>query len=97
MQMDTYIIDEAVARSDMAKMSQAVQHLQQAHRAVTQLRNEAESMQGETALAIAEKTQELQVRIERLTRQLQTSVSLLASTVSHYQQLDEAHAARIRR
>lgn len=95
--MDTYVIDEAVARSDMARMNQAIQHLKQAHHAVTRLRNEAENMRGETALAIVEKTQELQVRIDRLTRQLQSSVALIGSAVSHYQQLDEAHAARIRK
>lgn len=97
MRMDTYIIDEAAARSDMARMNQAITHLQQARRAVIQLMNEAETMQGQTGIAIVEKAQELQYRIDRLTRQLQTSVSLLGSTVAHYQQIDEAHAARIRR
>lgn len=94
--MDTYIIDEAVARSDMAKMNQAIAHLKQARQTVTQLMNEAETMQGQTGAAIVEKAQELQHRIDRLTRQLQNSVSLLGSTVAHYQQLDDTHAARIR-
>ena len=94
--MDTYIIDEGIARSDMAKMNQAITALQHARHAIAQLRTESESMQGQTATAILEKTQELQVRVDRLIRQLQTSVSLLQSTVSHYQQLDEAHAAKIR-
>lgn len=95
--MDTYVIDEAVARSDMAKMNQAITHLKQARQTVTQLMNEAETMQGQTGTAIVEKAQELQARIDRLTRQLQTSVSLLGSAVAHYQQLDDDHAARIRR
>lgn len=94
--MDTYVIDEAVARSDMAKMNQAITHLKQARQTVTQLMNEAETMQGQTGTAIVEKAQELQYRIDRLTRQLQNSVSLLGSTVAHYQQLDDAHAAKIR-
>lgn len=96
MSMDTYVIDEAAARSDMAKMRQAIQHLNQARQTVTQLLTEAESMQGQTGQAIAEKAQELQYRIDRLTRQLQNSIRLLNSTVAHYQQLDDAHAARIR-
>lgn len=95
--MDTYIIDEAVARSDMSKMNQAITHLQKSRQTVAQLLNEAETMQGQTGTAIVEKAQELQVRIDRLIRQLQTSVSLLGSAVAHYQQLDEVHAARIRR
>ena len=97
MHFDTYVIDEAVARSDMAKMNQAIQHLNQARRTVTQLLTEAQTMQGQTGQAIAEKAQELQYRIDRLTRQLQTSVSLLNRAVVHYQQLDDAHAAKIRR
>lgn len=95
--MDTYVIDEGVARSDMAKMNQAISHLNQARQTVVRLMNEAETMQGQTGMAIVEKAQELQIRIDRLTRQLQTSVSLLGSTVAHYQQLDDDHAARIRR
>ena len=95
--MDTYVIDEAVARSDMAKMNQAIAHLRQARQTVTQLLNEAETMQGQTGTAIVEKAQELQARIDRLTRQLQTSVALLGSAVAHYQQLDDDHAARIRK
>ena len=97
MPMDTYVIDEAAARSDMAKISQAAQLLKQARQAVSQLLSSAEGMQGQTGSAIAEKTQELQHRIDLLTRQLQTSVALLNSTVVHYQQLDAAHAVRIRR
>lgn len=93
--MDTYVIDEDVARSDMAKMKQAISHLQQARQTIVRLMNEAEAMQGQTGAAIAEKAQELQVRIDRLTRQLQNSISLLNSTVIHYQQLDDAHAAKI--
>lgn len=97
MSMDTYVIDEAAARSDMAKISQAAQLLKQARQAVSQLLSSAEGMQGQTGSAIAEKAQELQHRIDLLTRQLQTSVALLNSTVVHYQQLDATHAARIRR
>lgn len=96
MNFDTYVIDEGVARSDMAKMSQAIQHLNHARRTVTQLMTEAQSMQGQTGMAIAEKAQELQYRIDKLTRQLQTSISLINSTVVHYQQNDDEHAARIR-
>ena len=95
--MDTYVIDEAVARSDMAKMNQAISHLRQARQTIVRLQNEADAMQGQTGAAIMEKAQELQARIDRLIRQLQNSVQLLGSAVSHYQQLDDAHAARIRR
>ena len=95
--MDTYVIDEGVARSDMAKMNQAISDLQQARQTIAQLINEAEAMQGQTGAAILEKAQELQARIDRLTRQLQTSVQLLGSAVEHYQQIDDAHAAKIRR
>lgn len=97
MSMDTYVIDEAVARSDMAKMEQAIAHLKQARQAIVRLMNEGEGMQGQTGTAIVEKSQELLQRIDRLSRQLQNSVSLLGSTVAHYQQIDDAHAARIRR
>lgn len=96
MNFDTYVIDEGVARSDMSKMSQAIQHLNQARRTVTQLMSEAQGMQGQTGMAIAEKAQELQYRIDKLTRQLQTSISLLNSAVVHYQQLDNEHASKIR-
>lgn len=94
--MDTYVIDEAAARADMIKMNEAIEHLKQARRAVSQLVNEAETMQGQTGAAIVEKAQELLYRIDRLISQLQTSVALLGSTVAHYQQIDNAHAAKIR-
>lgn len=97
MSFDTYVIDEGVAQSDMAKMNQAIQLLKQARQTITQLMNSAESMQGQTGNAIVEKAQELQTRIDLLIRQLQTSVSLLNRTVVHYQQIDNAHAVRIRR
>lgn len=97
MSFDTYVIDEAAARSDMAKMNLAIGNLKLARQAVTQLLAEAETMQGQTGAAIAEKAQQLQYRIDTLTRQLLNSISLLNSTVIHYQQLDEAHAAKIRR
>lgn len=95
MYFDTYVIDESVARSDMAKMNQAIQLMKQARQSVVQLMNTAEAMQGQTGMAIVEKAQELQHRIDTLTRQLQSSISLLNSAVVHYQQLDEAHAARM--
>lgn len=94
--MDTYVIDQAAAQADIAKMNQAINHLNQARRTVNQLLAEAESMQGQTAQAIREKAQEMQTRIDRLTRQLQNSVNLISRTVRHYQELDEAHAAKIR-
>ena len=96
MSFDTYIIDESAARSDITKMTQAISHLNQARRSVNQLLVEAQNMQGQTGMAIAEKAQELQTRIDRLTRQLQTSIELLNRTVAHYQQLDAEHAAKIR-
>lgn len=97
MSFDTYVIDEAAARADISKMNQAVQHLNQARRTVVQLMSEAQSMEGQTGQAIYEKAQELQYRIDRLVRQLQNSGALIQRTVSHYQQLDNEHAIRIRR
>lgn len=97
MSVDMYVIDEAVARSDMAKMEQAISHLKQARQSIVRLMNEGEGMRGQTGTAVVEKSQELLHRIDRLIRQLQNSVSLLGSTVVHYQQIDDAHAAKIRR
>ena len=94
--METYVIDQAAAQADIAKMNQAISHLNQARRTVSQLLAEAETMQGQTAQAIREKAQEMQTRIDRLTRQLQNSVNLISRTVRHYQELDDAHAAKIR-
>ena len=94
--MDTYVIDQAAAQADIAKMNQAINHLNQARRTVNQLLAEAESMQGQTAQAIREKAQEMQTRIDRLTRQLQNSVNLISRTVRHYQELDDVHATKIR-
>ena len=54
-------------------------------------------MQGQTGAAIAEKSQELMMRIDQLSRRLQASVELLNQTVSHYQSIDAWHAGRFRR
>lgn len=89
--LDTYVIDEAAAKSDMAKIRQAVAHLKQARQSVTLLMNNAQNMRGETGRAIEEKCQELQVRIDTLTRQLNSSEYLLGVAVSHYQAIDSKH------
>ena len=92
MSFDTYVIDENAARSDMMKIGQARQKLQQARNTLKHLNEEAEGMQGQTGAAIAEKSQELMMRIDQLSRRLQASVELLNQTVSHYQSIDAWHA-----
>ncbi len=93
---DTYVIDEAVARSDISKMNQAIQRLKNARHAIAQLIACAESMSGQTGSAIVEKSTELQQRTDRLIRSLQTSIALLEKTIIHYQNVDDAHAWRIK-
>lgn len=95
MNWDSYVIDENVARSDMKKMGQAVEMLNRARQALSQLISSAETMQGDTCRAIAEKSQELQKRIDYLTDHLRTSVSQLQAAVTNYQRIDAEHAAMI--
>ena len=95
MSYDTMIIDEDAARSDINKMNQAIELLTQARQSVVQLENSAESMQGHVGNAIAEKSQELEKRIDMLIRQLKNSISTVENTVREFQQYDSGFAGKI--
>lgn len=92
----TITIDEAAAKRDVSKINSAMTCLNQSRRTIVQLISCAESMQGQTGSAIVEKANEMLTRVDKLMRNLETSASLIDSTVCRYQQKDAELAAQIR-
>ncbi|MCR4609911.1 MAG: hypothetical protein K5750_09500 [Eubacterium sp.] len=81
-------IDPEAAISDISKINQSIELLQQAYQALSQLCAQAESMQGKTPIAISNKARELQLRINNLNKHLNDSVGAIRSAVEEYQSMD---------
>lgn len=89
-------IDEFAAKSDITRITQAIDYLNDSHKTVMQLIQCAEAMKGETGMAILDKAMELDNRIKSLIGNLQTSSALINRTVKRYQSDDHTLAAFIR-
>lgn len=93
--MDTIIIDEGAARSDISHMKAAIGKLQQSAASIQQLINTAETMKGQTGTAIEEKARDMQHRIRLLIGQLESSIAVVERTIRMYQEWDAKQAKLI--
>ena len=93
--MSTIIIDEAAARADMNRITNAIPDLQQARAALLRVKEEGEVTEGQTGKAIVEKSSQLITRIDRLIRSLQETKQEIYVTVKQNQELDESIASSI--
>lgn len=83
-------IDEAAAQADIGREARAQAILEEVSRALGAISAEAESgFQGETAVAIAERSQELRGRVDRLVANLQDAQDYTRKVVVYYQKVDE--------
>ena len=93
--MSTIIIDEAAAKADMNRITNAIPDLQQARAALLRVKEEGEVTQGQTGKAIVEKSSQLITRIDRLIRSLQETKQEIYVTVKQNQELDDSIASSI--
>ncbi len=93
--MSTIIIDEAAAKADMNRITNAIPDLQQARAALLRVKEEGEVTEGQTGKAIVEKSSQLITRIDRLIRSLQETKQEIYVTVKQNQELDESIASSI--
>lgn len=87
--MSTIIIDEAAAKADMNRITNAIPDLQAARAALVRVKEEGEVTQGKTGRAIVEKSSQLIRRIDRLIKSLQETKYEINITVKQNQSLDE--------
>ena len=93
--MSTIIIDEAAAKADMNRITNAIPDLQQARAALLRVKEEGEVTEGKTGRAIVEKSSQLITRIDRLIRSLQETKQEIYITVKQNQELDDSIASSI--
>lgn len=89
-------IDEEAANRDIQKIQQALPSLQAAQAALERVREAGSQTQGLTGAAVADKSGELIVRIQRLVQNLEDTQILLRQTVLKYQVIDEVLAADVK-
>lgn len=82
-------IDEVAAEADIRKAAEAEVILREAESVLKALAIEAEEFQGDTARAIAEKTQELLMSIGRILANLENAQSYTRQVVVRYRKLDQ--------
>lgn len=87
--MSTIIIDEAAAKADMNRITNAIPDLQAARAALVRVKEEGEVTEGKTGRAIVEKSSQLIRRIDRLIKSLQETKYEINITVKQNQSLDE--------
>ena len=81
-------IDEVAANSDINKIRSARAILEDAKASLNTLLSTATMYQGNTALSIQEKAQELLQKIDRLNSNLVDTESYIQSVVNKYQMID---------
>lgn len=92
---NTIVIDEAAARADMNRISNAIPDLQAARSALLKVKEEGEVTQGQTGKAIVQKSTELIKRIDKLINSLNQTKQEIYITVKQNQELDDALASAI--
>lgn len=88
-------IDEAAARLDMSRISQAIPELQAARAALVRVREQGQATKGQTGTAIVDKANALITRIDKLISSLKSTSSEINVTVQQNQALDSALASII--
>ncbi len=78
------IIDPAAAEADVKCINQAIEILYSSLNSLKSVSNTASSIQGETGIAIVEKSNQMVNRINELIRQLQETTSLIDKVVNEY-------------
>lgn len=83
-------IDEIAAGEDIKKIESAQAILQNALQSLKAAMTEGTNSQGQTALAIYEKAQELTSQIQRLDRNLEETTNYIRHVLAVYQAKDQA-------
>ena len=96
MSTGTVNIDYSAAESDITKIKQAIEKLQESKKSISSLNSSASSMTGKTAAAIVEQCTALDKSISELIDQLDASASAIHKTVIKYRTEDMAKALKIR-
>ena len=96
MSTGTVNIDYSAAESDITKVKQAIEKLQDSQKSISSLNSSASSMTGKTAAAIVEQCTVLDKSISELIVQLNASASAIRKTVAKYRAEDMVKASEIR-
>lgn len=83
------MIDEAAAQADIRQERQAEQILRRAANALQAVQNESNSFQGETAVAIGERAEQLRRQILNLISDLEDTQNYTQRVVRRYWLLDQ--------
>ena len=83
-------IDDAAANHDIALANSARECLQQVDSQLVLMLQQTDSFEGETALALRDKSAELLSRVRRMTTEIEEMVSYTRSVVAHYKAIDES-------
>lgn len=86
-------IDEAAARTDIARINQAIPELQAARAALLRVKEQGEATKGQTGKAIVEKSTALINRIDKLIRSLRETSQEINVTVQQNQMFDSSIAS----
>ena len=89
-------IDEAAANSDIQKIRQAIQKLEESKQSIAKLQGAASAMRGQTGEAVVEQCVRLNKQAGELVSQLNGSIQYIRKTVEKYKEEDRQVALRIR-
>ena len=82
-------IDEVAAQRDIANIRAAIQDLQEARASLNEIRCQAQSFSGKTAISISDYSARLILEYDKLISQLEESESLINQTIAKYKKIDE--------
>lgn len=88
-------IDEVAAQKDITNMQAARSILAEAKVSVDRMAQQASESQGETAIAMLDKANELSKKISNLMQNLDESIAYIRRVIAHYQLLDQQVKAAI--
>lgn len=88
-------IDENAANSDIRRIETALARLEDSKKTLTALLKQAADGQGQTTMAVTEKSAELVNRINDMISRLEETRDFIRRTVAHYQQVDADLKAKI--
>lgn len=81
-------IDPEAAEQDVRRMQQSIELLEEMRRKLQQLRETAQTMQGQTRDALVDKSQELLLRINNTMDNMQEAIVCIRRTVRKYEEKD---------
>ena len=83
-------IDDAAANQDIARANAAKQCLSQVDSQLNLMLQQVDAFEGETAMALREKSMELLQRVRKMTAEIDEMVSYTRSVVARYKAIDES-------